>query len=129
MSIENYNLDSVNPKKLIIQEGEDTGKIADIDLARIGAEAEDNCCDECGIEAMVIEVGRRADMLMPLVGYALKDYCRVRVEERFKLELDVKKNERQAVIDAKAMGLLVKLTDEELTYANLPKPHYDDEKM
>lgn len=32
--------ESIDPKKLVVQEGEDRGRIADVELAQVGAEAE-----------------------------------------------------------------------------------------
>ena len=113
MSIENYNYDSIDHKKLIVQEGEDAGRIADIELARIGAKAQNNWDDgdnsEHGIEAMESGVGRRAEKLTSNVSLRIRKLICEAAETNFRLELDAKKNEKQAVIDAKAEALLVEL--------------------
>jgi len=131
VSVESYNYDSIDHKKLIVQESEDAGRIADIDLAMIGAKAQYNWDDEeHGIEAMVSEVGRRAEKLTPKASLRIKELIFEAAEKNFRLELNAKENDRQAAIDAKAETLLAKLTDnKEITYADLPKPHYGDKDI
>ncbi|HZJ34418.1 MAG TPA: hypothetical protein VFD55_00155 [Candidatus Angelobacter sp.] len=115
---EQYN--SIDPKKIVEQDGENTGNIADVNLAMIGAEREnvtrsmngniDETLVNIGpINNMAEEVGRRAEALVSDASPELKESVRLAAEARFKSELQEKSTEKRTAADAKARDLLAKI--------------------
>lgn len=72
-------------------------------------EVQDIYFDEAGTEAMIAEVSRRAETLVPNASKELRDAIRVQAVANFKNELESKKAERQAIADSEAQEILDKL--------------------
>lgn len=65
--------------------------------------------DKAGTDAMVAEVGKRAEALVPNASEEIRVQVREAAESYFRTTLEKRVNERQAKIDEEALGLLAQI--------------------
>lgn len=114
---------SIDPTELIVQEGPDVGRIADVELAQIGADAEEQArqrdkdmlieypshisnCESEGTQAMALEVGERAINKLSRATPSIKDKLNATAIQSFTQISNQKESEGNTYDNDKARAMI-----------------------